>query len=143
MNKRLRHFNRERLKEEAALGIYALMEDNMSRADLAKAIGKSRSFVTKILGGSHNFTLETLADIYAALDRSVHLTLGSDLREVRLPVDEVATVDAVSSATINFPFAICPMTVPGYIMRINFRSARDERGIAPNRDFVIKMAESS
>lgn len=84
-----RIYNQERLKEEAALGIYALMErENVSRAELAERIGRSRGFITKVLGGSHNFTLETLADIYFGLGRHPHLALGVRPFEVRDPVDE-------------------------------------------------------
>jgi transcriptional regulator with XRE-family HTH domain len=81
--------NQERIKQEAALGIYAIMKaEGIKRRDIADLIGRRKSFISKVLGGSHNFQLETLADIYAALGRAVHFVLGSDLGEIRLPVDE-------------------------------------------------------
>ena len=84
-----RSFNRESVKEEAAYGIYSLMESQgVSRAELARRIGRNRSFVTKVLGGSHNFTLETLADLYFAFGRYVHFTTGQDLTEVNNPGEE-------------------------------------------------------
>ena len=81
--------NRARFLEEATHGIYALLETNgKNRSWLARRLGKSRAFVSKILEGSHNFTLETLADVYLALGKSAHLTLGSDPEELRLPINE-------------------------------------------------------
>ena len=89
MNEMERLSNRARFLEEATNGILWLMEDQgCQRKELAERLGCSKSFVTRILEGSHNFTLETLADVYLALNRSVHLTLGTHLAEMRMPVDE-------------------------------------------------------
>lgn len=43
----------------------------LSRAELAKRIGKARGFVTQVLSGSRNMTLRTLADLAYALDARV------------------------------------------------------------------------
>lgn len=44
--------------------LLVLLEDRgMSKAQLAKALGKSRSFVSQVLSGSRNMTLGTLSDI--------------------------------------------------------------------------------
>ena len=81
--------NRARLLEETSHGVFELMErQGVSRASLARRLGCSRSLVTKLLEGSHNFKLETLADVYLALGRAVHITLSDRLDEMRLPVDE-------------------------------------------------------
>ncbi len=86
MNKEEQHFNRERFKQEAALGIFNLMEEQgMSREALAKAVGRSHAFISKVLSGSHNLTLETLADLYAALGRAVHLRLAQEFGQVVIP----------------------------------------------------------
>lgn len=114
------HFNRERLKEEAAMGIYAAMErDATTRAQLAEMLGKSRAFITKILEGDHNFTLETLADVYGALGRAVHFYLGADLHEFRLPMDEAVDVShATTDLSLSSPMSVTfsygePETLPG------------------------------
>jgi len=84
-----RCYNRERFKEEAALGLYALMERyGLNRSEVAARIGRSKAFVTKILGGSHNFTLDTLADLFISFGRYPHFSLGINQFEVRDPFDE-------------------------------------------------------
>ena len=80
--------NRRQLMEEVAIGIETLMGDKVSRAELAKRLGCSRSFVTKTLDGAHNFTLATLADVFAVLGRKVHLVLSADMDTMRAPRDE-------------------------------------------------------
>ena len=98
-------FNRARVKLEAATGVIELMDsEDVNQADLARRIGKSRSFVSKILSGEQNLTLETLADLYHALGRSVHFTLTDNERdpgavrnpktETRPPVDLAPTADS-------------------------------------------------
>jgi transcriptional regulator with XRE-family HTH domain len=47
----------------------------LTRAGLARAIGRDKSFVTKKLNGTSNMTLETLADLAFALDRAVRVYL--------------------------------------------------------------------
>lgn len=48
--------------------IQFLLECNsMEQKDLAKALGKSESEISKWLSGSHNFTLKTIAKIEAVL----------------------------------------------------------------------------
>jgi len=43
-------------------------EQNISRADLAKKLGVSRAFVTKLLNGNPNMTVKTLLLLARALD---------------------------------------------------------------------------
>lgn len=68
----------ERLIVEVTETISALLqEQQISRSELARKIGKSPAFITKLLRGDNNFTLRTLSDIFFALDRSTHLALGA------------------------------------------------------------------
>lgn len=57
----------------------ALAEEHQTRgltkADIARLLGKNRAFVTRKLNGSSNMTLETLADLAYALNRPVRLSL--------------------------------------------------------------------
>ena len=57
------------LKVEIAEKIYLAMKNrHVSNAELARRLNKSRPYITKILQGNVNFTLETLAKIAQALD---------------------------------------------------------------------------
>lgn len=59
----------EGLKVEIAEQIYlAMKHQGVSNAELARRLGKSRAYVTKVLQGSTNFTLESLTKIARALD---------------------------------------------------------------------------
>jgi transcriptional regulator with XRE-family HTH domain len=83
---RRRVFNRARLLDEVALQIHAAMErEGLSRAQLADKLGVSRPMITKILNGSNNFRLETLADIFLAFGLAAHIELDQDVARVHTP----------------------------------------------------------
>ena len=44
-----------------------LEKEGISRAELARRLNKSKSFVTQLLGGGRNLTLRTLADVVSVL----------------------------------------------------------------------------
>ncbi|MCU7891775.1 MAG: helix-turn-helix domain-containing protein [Candidatus Thiodiazotropha sp. (ex Ustalcina ferruginea)] len=52
-----------------------LQAKNISKAELANRMGKSKGFVSQILNGSRNMTLRTLADIAFALDANPKISL--------------------------------------------------------------------
>ena len=55
-------YERESLAFDAAEMIaYLMAEKGMKRAELAKAIGRSRSYVTQLLSGRRNMTIHTMA----------------------------------------------------------------------------------
>ena len=62
-----------------ALMLGALHEAGMRRTDLARALGVSRPFVTKLLQGDHNLTVRAMARILAAC--------GFELRFSRVKAD--------------------------------------------------------
>lgn len=75
----------ERLIMQATEAIASLLsEQDVSRAELARRIGKSPAFITKLLRGDNNFTLRTLSDVLFALNRSTHLALGGIGEEISL-----------------------------------------------------------
>lgn len=77
-----REFAQERLVFEATEMIAKLMEEkNVSRADLARKIGKSKAFITQVLSGSRNMTLGTIAELVYALGGSVQLSCPSLIEE--------------------------------------------------------------
>lgn len=68
----MKEFQRERLATEITELISRLMEEQgMSRADLAKRLGVSRARVTMMLRHGTNLTVNTIADIFTALNRTV------------------------------------------------------------------------
>jgi len=93
-----RLIEQERLIMQATEAIAALLEEQgVSRAELARRIGKSSAFVTKLLRGNNNFTLRTLSDVFFALNRSAHLSLGEvgdDISLCRIKPSQPLRVDA-------------------------------------------------
>jgi plasmid maintenance system antidote protein VapI len=62
--------------------LYRLMEEQkVSRAELARRIGSSRAYITKLLGGGANFTLLTMVKLAMAFDGALHVHI-SDQRAV-------------------------------------------------------------
>jgi transcriptional regulator with XRE-family HTH domain len=75
-----RLFAEEGLIIEVAEAVYQAMEaKDMSKAELAGALGKSKAYVSQLLSGSRNMTLRTLADIAAALRMRVTVALREPL----------------------------------------------------------------
>lgn len=75
-----RLLEQERLILHATETICELIEKRgVSRADLAREIGKSRGFVTQILSGDRNMTLRTLSDFAFAL--SARVSIDVEMRE--------------------------------------------------------------
>ena len=79
--------------------VWRLMEEQkVSRAELARRLGTSRAYVTKLLGGNANFTLQTMTKVAMALGSQVHVHVaGQDvltrwIDEIPAQQDEVAQV---------------------------------------------------
>ena len=69
-------FELDRLKVEISEQIYqAMNQQGISNSDLARRLGKSRAYVTKLLRGTTNFTLESLVRISRALSNEVEINL--------------------------------------------------------------------
>ncbi len=76
-------FEEERLVLLATEEILKLMErEGISKADLARALGKSKAYVTQALAGGRNMTLRTLAGFAWACHHSVR---GLDLGRIKMP----------------------------------------------------------
>lgn len=73
---RARTYAQESLIVDVAEEIWAaLEEEQITKADLAARLGKSKAFITQILNGSRNMTLRTLADVATALGRKMCVRL--------------------------------------------------------------------
>lgn len=76
----------DRLKVEISERIYkAMKEQDVSNAELARRLGKSRAYVTKLLRGTTNFTLESLVRIARALSCQVGLELLPNAAQTKAP----------------------------------------------------------
>ena len=70
-------FQQERVILEATEMIYGIMqEDNVTKAELAERLGRSKGYVTQLLNGTANMTLRTLSDVCVALGRNLNLETG-------------------------------------------------------------------
>lgn len=75
-----RMYAREDLVYNVTEDLLVILEDlEISKKELARKLGKSRSYVTQILSGSRNMTLGSLSDICFALGFKP---------EIKLPVQE-------------------------------------------------------
>ena len=84
-----RLLEQERLVLEATEAIATLMEqERISRTELARKINKSPAYITKLLRGTNNFTLRNLSDVFFALGRSAHITLGKTGDGIQVPKTE-------------------------------------------------------
>jgi plasmid maintenance system antidote protein VapI len=60
-------------------GLYDLMQDNnISRMELAKRLGKSPAYITKILRGDVNFTIDSMVKLAKAVGGTVQIHLGQE-----------------------------------------------------------------
>lgn len=51
-------------------------EKSVNQAELARRIGKSPAYISKVLNGNENFTLKTITKLALAVDSTVHLHLA-------------------------------------------------------------------
>ena len=58
-----------------------MKEKSLSKADLAKRLGTSRAYVTKVLTGDANLSLKTLAKVQNALEAKSDFYLNTDNTE--------------------------------------------------------------
>ncbi|MFY9821639.1 MAG: helix-turn-helix transcriptional regulator [Thermoanaerobaculia bacterium] len=65
-----------------------MKENDVTRAELARRIGSSRAYITKLLRGNANFTLTTMVKLAMAVGGAIHIHV-SDQRAVTRWHDEV------------------------------------------------------
>jgi transcriptional regulator with XRE-family HTH domain len=61
------------LFDATELSSRAMVQQNISKSELARRIGKSKAYVTQVLGGQTNMTLRTLSDLAEALGYDIEL----------------------------------------------------------------------
>lgn len=80
--------------------LLALEAGNLTRAELARHLGTSPAYVTKVLRGDVNFTVDTMVKLARATGRTLHLHLAPEHWDVRwfdLPQRPVETGGAWES----------------------------------------------
>jgi transcriptional regulator with XRE-family HTH domain len=74
---------RDRVWVEATENLCVLMErSGITRAELARRLGKSPAYISKMLSGTQNLTLATLSDAFFELDRSMHISYAEPTERV-------------------------------------------------------------
>jgi transcriptional regulator with XRE-family HTH domain len=67
---------KERLALEVAIALGEAMEKaGMTKAEFARALGKSKGYVTRVLQGSYNLTLGTIAELALGLNVRARMNL--------------------------------------------------------------------
>lgn len=70
-------------------------EQGVSRAELARRLGTSRAYITRLLGGDANFTLMTMVKLSMAVGGALHLHI-SDQKATTRWQDTLSGVKAVA-----------------------------------------------
>ena len=74
-----RLLRQERLILDVTEALAGALEDGgVTRAELARRLGRTPGFVTQVLGGGRNLTLRTIADIAGALSRQPSFELSCE-----------------------------------------------------------------
>ena len=72
VDKKMQIDQQEWLILQVTIHIEKLMEEkNVSKAELARRLGTSNSYVTQLIDGTTNMTLKKIADVMLALDSSL------------------------------------------------------------------------
>jgi transcriptional regulator with XRE-family HTH domain len=101
----------ERLILDATEAIVELLEEQkISRQELARRLGKSKSFVSQLLSGERNMTLRTLADLGYVLGRNFSVAPSSSA-STGLGADALRSLFAAFSTTSEAQHWISPQTV--------------------------------
>lgn len=103
---RMKNFQSVRLEVEITELICELMEkQGVNRAELARRLGTSPPYVTKVLRGETNMTLKTISDFFFALGRSVRIVdRPLDVHSPRLLVLEIASGTTMGRARGEYQF---------------------------------------
>ncbi len=123
-------FDDERAKDEASLAVeFALNESSTTRADLARRLRNSPSYVTKILGDPPNYTVTKLAAILRAMGFYLHFAISKTPWEyvppIRLDLDKGPTIAAKPERAAQVPVLQIPFSIPPSTYGV-FATARTE-----------------
>ncbi len=112
-------FEQERAVMLATEEILQLMErEGISKADLARALGKSKAYVTQALSGGRNMTLRTLAAFAWACHHSLR---GLELARMEMPEVTMAVMPRAQRMRVIFPESLrreLPMDTPAQVLQL-------------------------
>lgn len=92
----MRLYQQERAIQEVTDLVCQIMEEEkISRAELARRLGKSKGYVTQLLDGRTNMTVRTLSDVFLALNHVIHFQDG--------PVDATVSAEPILTMTVPWP----------------------------------------
>jgi transcriptional regulator with XRE-family HTH domain len=94
-----------------------LVQRGMSRTQYADRLGTSRAYVTQVLGGNDNFTLETMAKLALALGLAVEVKLRP------LAVNQNAAYERIAGAETGPLLATLGVTYQGFSAQAGLASA--------------------
>ena len=129
----MRLFQQERAIYEVTELLEATMEElGVTRAELAKRLGKSKGWVTQLLDGEANKTIRTIADAFAVLGREYH----SVQRPIRIGG---RTPGTTTSVNLSVGGAANRLVGPGdrYILRMTHMSSSSP---VPSEPQVLSIA---
>lgn len=124
-------YQAERLSILITAEIVRLMEsENVSRTELAARMGVSKALISRLLGGTPNMTLRTLATIAVALESEISIKLREwkDSVSVRGESEGTATTTAFSECWGTFENARANAST-----RADFHIVRTEEGSRESR----------
>ena len=65
-------YKKEKAKLDFTIELQTIIEKKgVTRADLARQLGKSNAYVSQMLGGERNFTIDTMVELADALDSNL------------------------------------------------------------------------
>jgi transcriptional regulator with XRE-family HTH domain len=77
-------FIAEQIKLDFIIQIYKLMkESNITQKEFAKKLNVSEAYVSKILKGDINFTIDTMVKLTRALNSNLHIKVVPDYKNVK------------------------------------------------------------
>ena len=91
-------------------------KQGVSRADLARRLGTSPAYITKLLRGTYNPTLETVAKIAIALNARVVLSLAVQKRETEQSRESGRPIGAARQTPVCEVAAVSEPAAPDYTL---------------------------
>ncbi len=116
----------EKATMDAAQLVADLMQQkNLSKAELARLLGKSRAWVTQILSGKENLTIRTLADLLHELGAELHISTTKQLQSLEPPV----SLPSLLGYEASWIRPTDPAGTGGAAVEAQSKPARGERGV--------------
>ena len=124
--------NRRLLREEELIldvteAVSAVMQEaGISKAQLAKRMGRTKGFITQLLSGGRNLTLRTLAGLADALEARVTITVSKN-RDSRSVSSESPDLRVSRIEPWAFPWTQSPVWREASVS-ISLQASADEYG---------------